>query len=91
MAIPCANMPARAAALSFLAASALLSSVGLAAVTNSDSSAQFNSLLKPLFAEHCIKCHGGEKTKGKVNLKEISTFDHLRANPKLLKELKNLI
>ena len=87
MATPCANMPARAAALLFLAASTLLCPVGFAALTKSDSSAQFNSLLKPLFAEHCIKCHGGEKTKGKVNLKEISTFDHLRANPKLLKEL----
>ena len=65
----------------------LLSPASNATAPNSDSRAQFDSLLKPLFAQHCIKCHGGEKTKGKVNLREITTSAHLRANPKLLKEL----
>ena len=31
----------------------------------------FERQLKPFFANHCIKCHGGDKVKGKVNLKEI--------------------
>ena len=51
----------------------------------------FNSFLKPLFEQNCVKCHGGEKTKGKVNLKEIvQTVDFL-AKPALIKELIEVI
>ncbi|MDP6207795.1 MAG: hypothetical protein QGG01_05785, partial [Roseibacillus sp.] len=52
-----------------------------------DPAAAFSTSLKPLFTKHCIKCHGGEKTKGKVNLKEITTAPQLRSKPKLLKEM----
>lgn len=51
----------------------------------------FEAFLKPLFAEHCIKCHGGEKTKGKVNLKEITDLAHFRSKPKLLNDLVEVI
>ena len=87
MATSSAYMPVRASALMLLSMTLLLSPASNATAPNSDSRAQFDSLLKPLFAQHCIKCHGGEKTKGKVNLREITTSAHLRANPKLLKEL----
>lgn len=87
MAATCAYMPLKASIMLFLAGSILLNAASNAAVTSSDTRAQFDSLLKPLFAQHCIKCHGGEKTKGKVNLKEITSFGHLQTNPKLLKEL----
>ena len=47
----------------------------------------FISELKPLFEQNCVKCHGGEKTKGKVNLKELSSAKDLLAKPALIKEL----
>ena len=47
----------------------------------------YESFLQPLFEQNCVKCHGGEKTKGKVNLKEIETKADLLAKPELIKEL----
>ena len=52
---------------------------------------EFNSFLKPLFEQNCVKCHGGEKTKGKVNLKEISTKADFLTKPALIKELIEVI
>ena len=51
----------------------------------------YQSFLKPLFDQYCIKCHGGEKTKGKVNLKEIRNQADFLAKPALLKELIEVI
>ncbi|MBT3569777.1 MAG: DUF1592 domain-containing protein, partial [Opitutae bacterium] len=51
----------------------------------------YDSFLKPLFEQNCIKCHGGEKTKGKVNLKEIRTKADFLAKPELIKELIEVI
>ena len=51
----------------------------------------YDSFLKPLFEQNCIKCHGGEKTKGKVNLKEIGTKADFLAKPELIKELIEVI
>lgn len=51
----------------------------------------FNSFLKPLFEQNCVKCHGGEKTKGKVNLKEIGKAVDFLAKPALIKELIEVI
>ena len=33
-----------------------------------DKISSFNATMKPLFEKHCIRCHGGEKTKGDVDL-----------------------
>ena len=51
----------------------------------------YESFLKPLFQQNCVKCHGGEKTKGKVNLKEIATKEDFLAKPELIKELIEVI
>ena len=51
----------------------------------------YQDFLKPLFAQNCTKCHGGEKTKGKVNLAEIATADQFLARPALIKELIEVI
>jgi len=66
--------------------SVLVASPGSPAAGDSDAPA-FTTFLKPLFSEHCVKCHGGKKIKGKVNLKEITTARQLRAKPDLLKEM----
>ena len=51
----------------------------------------FDDFLKPLFAENCEKCHGGEKVKGKVNLKEITSTESFLSKPKLIKELIEVV
>jgi hypothetical protein len=51
----------------------------------------FESQLKPFFANHCIKCHGGDKVKGKVNLKEIGNTGEFLARPKLIQDLIEVI
>ena len=66
----------------------LLSFVSIHAATAVD---EFEQVLKPLFAKSCVKCHGGEKVKGKVNLKEIANAKQFLARPKLIKQLIEVI
>ena len=47
--------------------------------------------LQPVFAKHCFKCHGGEKVKGKVNLKEIANAGQFLAKPAMIKELIDVL
>jgi len=51
----------------------------------------FQHKLQPVFARHCVKCHGGEKVKGKVNLKEIANAGQFLAKPELIKEIIDVI
>ncbi len=53
---------------------------------NAAESPDFESFVKPLFAEKCVKCHGGGKVKGKVNLKKLESLEHVLAQPELIKE-----
>ncbi|HJO08686.1 MAG TPA: DUF1588 domain-containing protein [Verrucomicrobiota bacterium] len=52
---------------------------------------EFKQFIKPIFAKNCVKCHGGEKVKGKVNLKEITNTSQFIAKPELIKELIEVI
>ena len=52
---------------------------------------EFEQFVKPLWANNCVKCHGGEKTKGKVNLKEIGSAKEFLAKPGLIKEMIDAI
>ena len=51
----------------------------------------FDQYLKPFWAAHCTKCHGEEKVKGKVNLKEIGSAKEFLAKPHLIKEMFEVI
>ena len=51
----------------------------------------FDTFIKPLFAGQCVKCHGGEKTKGKVNLTELPDTAHFLTKPQLLNNLIKVI
>ena len=51
----------------------------------------FEQTLKPFFSSHCVKCHGGEKVKGKVNLKEIGNLKEFMARPELIQDLLGVI
>ena len=42
----------------------LLAKSGLLAAESPDATASFDSALKPLLAEHCVRCHGEKKQKG---------------------------
>ena len=56
-----------------------------------DASDEFASFVQPLLAKHCIKCHGGEKVKGKVNLKEIDSATQFLTKAELIKEMVEVI
>ena len=74
----------------FIRATCLL--LGLTVIgENGQAVEEFDQFLKPFWAAHCVKCHGGEKTKGKVNLKEIATTKQFLAKPELIKELIEVI
>ena len=51
----------------------------------------FDSFLKPIFEAKCNECHGKKKTKGKVNLFEIETFEQFKDKAKLIKEVIEVI
>ena len=73
---------------SFNGAGLLLLLVSIHTVPEAD---EFDQFLKPFFTKNCVKCHGGEKVKGKVNLKEIANIKQFLANPELIKELIEVI
>jgi mono/diheme cytochrome c family protein len=68
-----------------------MSGLWLQSFNTVDGAGEFDSFLKPLFQQNCVKCHGGEKTKGKVNLNEIETVADFLGDPALIKELIEVI
>jgi hypothetical protein len=63
----------------------------LLAVLSNSRADEFDAFVKPLFAEHCVKCHGGEKVKGKVDLKQLNDATHFLTKPELIDELIKVI
>ena len=59
----------------------------LSLITYSAAANEFDKFLKPLFDKKCSECHGKKKTKGKVNLFEIKTFEEFKTKGKLIKEV----
>ena len=47
-----------------------LSLPALAAAADAPNLQQFGPKIRPLVQQYCVKCHGGEQTKGDINLKE---------------------
>ncbi|MEM7387734.1 MAG: DUF1587 domain-containing protein, partial [Verrucomicrobiota bacterium] len=43
--------------------------------------------IQPLLENHCYDCHGGKKTKGKVDLTGYSSWSNLEANPELIEKM----
>ena len=69
----------------------VMSGLWLQSFNTVDGAGEFDSFLKPLFQQNCVKCHGGEKTKGKVNLNEIETVADFLGDPALIKELIEVV
>jgi hypothetical protein len=47
---------------------------------------EFEQLLKPLFVEKCVKCHGGDETNADVNLRQFNSADQLRQRSDLIEK-----
>ena len=62
-----------------------------AGIASAQAADEFKQFLKPLFAKSCVKCHGGEKVKGKVNLKQIVSAKQFLAKPELIQEIIEVI
>jgi Protein of unknown function (DUF1592)/Protein of unknown function (DUF1588)/Protein of unknown function (DUF1587)/Protein of unknown function (DUF1595)/Protein of unknown function (DUF1585)/Planctomycete cytochrome C len=43
----------------------------------------FDQNVRPLLQQHCLRCHGGEKPKGDVNLAKFADEESLRGDPEL--------
>lgn len=70
----------------------LLLSLSLAAIAADDQAApDFVGFLKPLVAEKCVRCHGGEEVSGEVNLAEIASAKQLLDRPDLVKEMIDVV
>ena len=64
-----------------------VSSMALLAATPASADA-FDETIRPVFREHCVKCHGRDgKTKGKVDLLRLQDAGALAVDPRLLTEL----
>jgi hypothetical protein len=47
----------------------------------------FDRNVRPLVQKHCLRCHGGEKPKGGVNLAKFEDEESLRGDPELWAEV----
>lgn len=52
---------------------------------------EFEEVLRPFLVERCVKCHGVEKTKGKINLEEIASGEQLLADAGLIEDLMEVL
>ena len=43
----------------------------------------FEGEVLPFLEKHCVRCHGGEKTKGEIDLSKIQTLKDAEKNPEL--------
>jgi len=48
---------------------------------------EFDQLLKPLFVEKCVKCHGGDETNADVNLLRFNAVNQLQERVDLLEKM----
>ena len=47
----------------------------------------FNKSIRPILKGYCYDCHGGKKTKGKVNLTDYHSWADLEKNPDLIEKM----
>ncbi len=48
---------------------------------------EFQEFLQPFLDQNCHECHGGKKTKGKVNLYDLKTLPQFLAKPALIEKM----
>ena len=66
--------------------------IGLLAAAALGAEDRFSTLVQPVFASHCVQCHGKDgKVKGKVDLLELDSAAALAADPEFLATLIDVI
>ena len=65
--------------------------VTLATVSASVRADDFDGYLKTLFAEKCVRCHGGKAVNGKVNLQQVASERQLLGKPELISDIIGVI
>jgi len=65
--------------------------VTLATVSASVRADDFDGHLKTLFAEKCVRCHGGKEVNGKVNLQQVASERQLLGKPELISDIIGVV
>ena len=65
--------------------------VTLATVSASVRADDFDGYLKTLFAEKCVRCHGGKAVNGKVNLQQVASERQLVGQPELISDIIGVV
>lgn len=68
-------------------ATALLASSSAQGEKPSRPLADFKRGIQPILEKHCYDCHGREKTKGKVNLSALTSWEDFESNPLLIEKM----
>ncbi len=53
--------------------------------------ADFDRFVKPLIAQKCLKCHGGEEVNGKVDFNDVATAKQFLSRPDLIEEMIEVV
>ena len=69
----------------------VLTSIGIFSLVVACQADEFDQFVKPLLVKNCVRCHGGDEVNGKVNFKELQTSRHFLDQPKLIKEVIEVI
>ena len=75
----------------FVCRSFLLLSISLSGTVTNSQAGDFDTFLKPLVAENCIRCHGEKEVNGKVNLEKIATAKQFFERPRLMAKMITVI
>ncbi len=73
----------------FMGSAHLLS--GWATAQERQNRPNFKTHLQPILKTYCYKCHGLEKTKGKVKLTEYSSWDKFENNPEIIEKMIDVL
>src|SRR5438093_3867712 len=76
------GMRAIGAAWIFVAACGL-AAAGMSADSNPGNQRFFQTSIRPLFKEYCLRCHSTEKKKGDMDLERFSSLSEVLRHPKV--------
>ncbi len=81
----------RVARLGSFAAHTSIIAVYLSGLTQAGQAAEFDEFLKPLLTARCVKCHGSEAARGKINFQALGSAEQLLAQPELIQRVLEAI
>lgn len=69
----------------------VLALMSLACVQVAQAADDYSNYLRPFLADHCFKCHGDKKSKGKVNFEVLESRGQFLGKPDLIREMIEVI